>query len=1399
VLLEGTVSSLVNKKLNYTFFTSTSNKAPVLIDSGNSAIHIVNDISLLQDPQEVNCEVNMAERDSGETTGRLQLTHKGFLYLHLPWNPVDPQGGDERDPADLVLKIDAYLADTHNNIIGPHLVTAEWKRIYPEQLRPIVLQLTDIPQDGGHHHFRLSIFHQGYPFGYDWKTGQLRDPHAPVVRAILTDPHEVSREYRVLDLRDSSGPQPVADGRAVHQLFLTSAAVDDEDASEGEKDFVDSHVTAVRKQSFTFGGEQRKKLLSLLEIHRLTGHRSLETCKMIGEFSQDVELAPISKAMEQAVRTCEICVKAKSRRPSFKGKREYDADVVFVDVFFGKTPGADGVVGAALFVHASTRYMYVKLLKTKDSVNIRDGFQDFVKLLEAYHDDGNDPTSPRIQIKYLVSDQAKEQTRSAVEEYCDTHGIIIIAPRSAADHTNTGLVERSISSVKASAAAFLLEADYPPFAWPWAVEHATIMSNMLPHRGVKGDTPYASLTGAKPSFRHVPQYGRAAALFIDPSQRPRKADQAGIKYTTATLGFFAGLMQKGPFRTARFLTSNLRFTQETAEYKLLPGTYLQYAQSQKDVQAELEIFNQQRLRGDRADLFGPEESVETAPGYPGYGGGQDVSQNGRDQSDIHEDDEDTSGKVQEDVDDHSLVKEKTRWVHDLERKINDQSQSKDMTEDSPGVPTLEEMWAEMAKEKFEVMKSSELRFRSAGAHPKEFTDDEELWAEARRRTRRPAVRRFETARQATASAEVLKGSINRLEVRTRIQERVRNLFGNVSNLLVPLEGEVDDKEYFTCHPILEDHVRLCVDIAVGRLQALTEANRKANKQGGAIKSGSKPKLPTKFDEIIKHPKGEAILQAMALELATMFEVALQQFDRKSVPKNAEILPSFWVMTEKPDKGIVRARMVLNGKMEKTKLADVFSPTANNRAFKTLLAVSAQLGWHVSQVDVKQAFLQAEPARDDVYMTLPPGYARVLQAIGTKLEVPVHDLVCKLTRSVYGLVSSPRQFHRHLSAKMDAIGMIPSLWDPCTWRFYTQTAVLVATVHVDDFLVCSNDLSLLDHFVQQLSLSFELKDQFRELEDGSHVSRLLGMDLIRDSSKGEIRLSQEHYIDKMVADFQMEGQNSPLPGIVQERNDKSPQLGDQARQRYLSLVGSLLYLARQTRPDILYAVMMLCRKMAVPSEDDWDAALRTLAYANGTKSQEMVYCRSALFDQQQSQDQISPLAIFTDANFVGKQDKDKSTGGHAAYVYGCCVSAEAKSLSLATISVTESELIAASVALSTGIWLTHFLGELRVPKFGQSFPLLIDNKSTVINGGRFSVSNASKHVAARMAFLNQYRELGVVLPCHVKSEDNFADVFTKGNHTKEQMDRFRSQLLCTSHEDFHRVVAGGVASSKQGAG
>ena len=58
--------------------------------------------------------------------------------------------------------------------------------------------------------------------------------------------------------------------------------------------------------------------------------------------------------------------------------------------------------------------------------------------------------------------------------------------------------------------------------------------------------------------------------------------------------------------------------------------------------------------------------------------------------------------------------------------------------------------------------------------------------------------------------------------------------------------------------------------------------------------------------------------------------------------------------------------------------------------------------------------------------------------------------------------------------------------------------------------------------------------------------------------------------------------------------------DKVGNETVSLIGSLLYASSKTRPDIAFAVGMLCRAMGKPSTELMDAGLRVLAYLHHHK-------------------------------------------------------------------------------------------------------------------------------------------------------------------------------------------------------
>jgi hypothetical protein len=90
-------------------------------------------------------------------------------------------------------------------------------------------------------------------------------------------------------------------------------------------------------------------------------------------------------------------------------------------------------------------------------------------------------------------------------------------------------------------------------------------------------------------------------------------------------------------------------------------------------------------------------------------------------------------------------------------------------------------------------------------------------------------------------------------------------------------------------------------------------------------------------------------------------------------------------------------------------------------------------------------------------------------------------------------------------------------------------------------------------------------------------------------------------------------------------------------RYLEIIGKLLYVERATRPDIAYALHVLCRFGANPGPKHVGALRHLLRYLVGTVNMKLVYSPNSSSDL---------FETYGDASLDGDIDTSKSTGGFA---------------------------------------------------------------------------------------------------------------------------------------------------------
>ena len=108
----------------------------------------------------------------------------------------------------------------------------------------------------------------------------------------------------------------------------------------------------------------------------------------------------------------------------------------------------------------------------------------------------------------------------------------------------------------------------------------------------------------------------------------------------------------------------------------------------------------------------------------------------------------------------------------------------------------------------------------------------------------------------------------------------------------------------------------------------------------------------------------------------------------------------------------KARLVARGVTQREGIhyEETFAPTARMSTIHILLAIAAQYGWKVHQMDVKSAFLNGE-LYEEVYMMQPPSF----KVVGSEPKV------CRLQKALYGLKQAPRAWYIKIDQYLVAQG------------------------------------------------------------------------------------------------------------------------------------------------------------------------------------------------------------------------------------------------------------------------------------------------------------------------------------------------------------------------------------------
>lgn len=200
-----------------------------------------------------------------------------------------------------------------------------------------------------------------------------------------------------------------------------------------------------------------------------------------------------------------------------------------------------------------------------------------------------------------------------------------------------------------------------------------------------------------------------------------------------------------------------------------------------------------------------------------------------------------------------------------------------------------------------------------------------------------------------------------------------------------------------------------------------------------------------------------------------------------------------------------------------------------------------------------------------------------------------------------------------------------------------------------------------------------------------ASIFVSLQIERDRANNIMRVHQKAYTRKIINKFAMvEAKSVSVPAdknIVlypTDENDKKIIVP------YREAVGSLMFLALVSRPDIAYAVNVVSRFMNNYNQVHWNAVKRIIRYLKGTINFAIEFKASA---------NRNKLFGYSDADFAMDVCTRRSTSGYIFILAGGPISWLSQRQRAVALSTTKAEYVAASLATREAIWLRTLLNNL----------------------------------------------------------------------------------------------------------
>ena len=530
-------------------------------------------------------------------------------------------------------------------------------------------------------------------------------------------------------------------------------------------------------------------------------------------------------------------------------------------------------------------------------------------------------------------------------------------------------------------------------------------------------------------------------------------------------------------------------------------------------------------------------------------------------------------------------------------------------------------------------------------------------------------------------------------------------------------------------------------------------------------------------------------EAISKELMMLWNVkTFQPVHKRTIatPNLTRVYPCHMFLKEKflanGDFDKVKARLVAGGDwVEPGTVGETSSPTVNTMSVMMILNIAAVMKYEVSTHDVTGAFLVPEliVGERPMYLWLDRElstlFVALVPALKNFVDEPTGAIHFRIMRYLYGLPQASFHFYNHMNATLKEMEFTRLLGDPCVYvRGGNTTTRVIVAVHVDDLLVVGTK-------VARERFQYEIEHEYVLTSHCEKNLSYIGLDII--VSPTNISVLQVGYLSDMLDKFQhvidlypgaartpgsssltslpaptADEDDDPPEGETKEEKDKretdaKDKMNEPANHKvYLSVIMSIMWIARLTRADVLFATTYLASRSHNPTMACLVAAARVLKYLQSTQDQAVVF---------KGGDEIKGIAmrVHCDASH-GTHVDGKGHGGIFVTMGSGYVHARSTKVKMITLSSIETEQYVMCDATTYALWGRAMLKMFGLYNVTKPCRMYQDNFAAIGMTRRNGTFARTKHIMIRGNFVREAVERGDTKWYFKRTHNLAPDMLTK---------------------------------------